>query len=619
MAAKPASQALSPSTAQAPFAMAIVAAPSHVLITLNPAFCRFANQAEEHLAGKPFHEVLGERAECVALLDRVHRSGISESYLEQDHAASRTTFWSYTMWPVVAHEPTIGVMIQTIEMTPLYEKTLAMNEALVVGSLRQHELTAAANLWNTELQAETGDHKQRELDAWMLTNEISHKMGVQIRDRIAAELTAERLRLEVAQLSAIDAEHAAHERALESANADLQQLSSDLVTARDAAERANRAKSRFLAGMSHELRTPLNGILGYAHLLHIEGGLNHTQDGRVNAMLQAGKHLLELITRVLDLSEIETEHAELQSVSFDVQAAALACVDLVRPTAEAKGLTLGMAAAPDAPRELVGDPTRLRQILVNLLGNAAKFTNQGTVELHVLLAASGSALRFEVADTGPGISAGHRQNLFQDFERLDTVSTRTVEGAGLGLAISNRLAKLMGGSLGHDDNPGGGSMFWLELPLGTVALPFPATAPAVDLADPEPALAPARPLHVLVVDDVLMNRDIASSFLRMFGHKVTCVEGGAEAIAAVAAAAFDVVLMDVRMPEMDGLEATRRIRAHEGTNNRVPIIALTAQAFTEQVAECREAGMDSHLAKPFDPDTLLAAVMRAAGIQPSSI
>jgi signal transduction histidine kinase/CheY-like chemotaxis protein len=446
---------------------------------------------------------------------------------------------------------------------------------------------------------------------------LGHRMAVQMRDRIAAEATAQRLRLEVAQLGVSEAEHAAHDRASERANADLQALSIDLANARDAADRASRAKSRFLAGMTHELRTPLNGILGCAHLLHMEGGLNATQDGRVNVMLQAGKHLLELITCVLDLSEIENEHAELQAVVFDVQAVAAACVDLVRPTAEAKGLTLGMVVASNTPPKLVADPTRLRQILVNLLGNAVKFTSQGKVELHVLLTVGACSLRFEVTDTGPGISADHRQNLFQDFERLDTEVTSKVEGAGLGLAISNRLAKLMGGSLGHDDNPGGGSVFWLQLPLDKVALPSPAITLFPGLTDAGAALAPARRLHVLVVDDVLMNRDIASSFLRMFGHEVTCVEGGAEAIEAVAAMAFDVVLMDVRMPEMDGLAATRQIRANEETERRVPIIALTAQAFSDQVAECLKAGMDGYLTKPFDPETLLAVVEHAAGILPS--
>ncbi len=441
---------------------------------------------------------------------------------------------------------------------------------------------------------------------------LGYRTALQMRDRIAAEANAQKLRLEVAQLDINEAAHRVHDRKLKSANADLKQLSTDLATARDEANRANRAKSRFLAGMTHELRTPLNGILGYAHLLHRGGNLNAAQDLQVNIMLQAGKHLLELITCVLDLSEIENEHAELQAVAFDLQAVAAACLDLVRPTAEANGLALGMTLAAGTPSELVADPTRLRQILVNLLGNAVKFTHQGAVELHVRLSASGSALRFEIRDTGPGISAEHRQNLFQYFARLDTEITRTVEGAGLGLALSNRLSKLMGGRLGHQDNPGGGSVFWLELPFVSVAESSPAIVPGVDLADTEAVLAPGRVLHVLVVDDVLMNRDIAGSFLRMFGHDVTCVEDGMEAIKAVKTMDFDVVLMDVSMPLMDGLEATRRIRALDGVRACVPIVALTAQAFTDQVAECRKAGMDSHLAKPFDPDALCAIVEQAA-------
>jgi PAS domain S-box-containing protein len=396
---------------------------------------------------------------------------------------------------------------------------------------------------------------------------------------------------------------------------ELERLSRHLAKARDQADLANRAKSRFLAGMSHELRTPLNGIIGYAHLLRMEGTLTPVQTMRVDAMLAAGSHLLQMIMHVLDLSEIEAEHVELRPVEFDVLAAAAACLDLVRPTAELKRLTLNIAVEPGTRRELTADPVRLRQVLLNLLGNAVKFTGEGGVTLRLRTLPDGSALLIEVADTGPGIPAELKQRLFQDFARLDTPEASTVEGAGLGLAIAARLVMLIGGRLGHEDNPDGGSIFWVELPLGTMTASLPAAASDAGRAGSQPGPEPARVLHVLVVDDVAMNRDIAGSFLRAGGHETTCAESGAQAIAAVAATDFDVVLMDVRMPEMDGLEATRRIRALEDPRGRVPIVAVTAQAFTEQVAECRKAGMDGHLSKPYDPAQLLAAVMSAAALR----
>jgi len=358
--------------------------------------------------------------------------------------------------------------------------------------------------------------------------------------------------------------------------------------------------------MSHELCTPLNGIISHAQSLRTKGGPDPAHNHQVDQILGAGEHLLRMITSVLDLSEIEAEHIELEAVELDALAVATACLDLVRPAAEAKHLALRIATAPRTRQMLITDPVRLKQVLLNLLGNALKYTSHGHIELRLRPLANDSVLRIEVADTGPGISANDRRRLFRDFDRLDDEADRTAEGAGLGLALSARLASLLGGCLGHHDNPGGGNVFWLELPTDTAAASLPPMPPADEAQKPPPVA-----LHVLVVDDVAMNREIAECFLVAAGHKVTCVEGGAEAIAAVEALDFHVVLMDVRMPEMDGLEATRRIRALAGDRGRVPIVALTAQAFTEQVAECRKAGMNGHLPKPFDPDTLVAAVLRA--------
>jgi PAS domain S-box-containing protein len=422
---------------------------------------------------------------------------------------------------------------------------------------------------------------------------------------VIGEVTAPGTRLFTVFVRDLTAQ-AAREREMRAANAELERFARQLAMARDVADRSNWAKSRFLAGMGHELRAPLSGILGYAELLHVEGGLSGAQSARVDAMLGAGKHLLKMVTDVLDLSGIKAELVELQAVELDALAVARACLDVFRSAAEAKHLALSIAVAPRTRQLVVTDPDRLRQVLLNLLGNAVRYTSQGSIEIRLRPIANGSVLRIEVADTGPGIPANDRRRLFREFERLDIEATGTTEGDGLGLALSARLVALLGGCLGHHDNPGGGSVFWLELPLDTAAV----SSPIVPLAGGVPATPPIV-LDVLVVDDVAMNRDIAECFLRAAGHNVTCAGGGVEAIAAVEATDFDVVLMDVRMPGMDGLEATRRIRSLGGDRGRVPIVALTAQAFTDQLAECRAAGMDGHLSKPFDPDTLVATTLRA--------
>jgi PAS domain S-box-containing protein len=382
-----------------------------------------------------------------------------------------------------------------------------------------------------------------------------------------------------------------------------------LLARANKASHENSAKSRFLAGMSHELRTPLTGILGYAQLLRLEGGLNPKQFARVDAMETAGKHLLQMIDTVLDMSKIESERFEPQSIPFDLHAVAAAAMEVIRPTAEAKGLVLRLLIEPDLPKLIVGDPVRVRQILVNLLGNAAKFTTQGSIELHVRLALGGLKARFEVLDTGPGVSDDKRRRLFQDFERGDDPVSASVDGAGLGLAISARLAALLGGLIGQEPNPHGrGSLFWLELPVrGDLAGPE-----LEGDADPGNAAGPAaarlRPLRILIVDDVAMNRDVAGSMLRAGGHQAFDAASGAQAVAAAGASDFDVILMDVRMPGMDGLEATRRIRALPGGRGKVPVIALTAQVFSQQIDQCRQAGMTGYVAKPFLQEALLNAV-----------
>ena len=403
-------------------------------------------------------------------------------------------------------------------------------------------------------------------------------------------------------------ERYAQAEALQTANGELHRLARHLARARDGAEKASQAKSRFLAGMSHEFRTPLNGILGYAELMRLDGDLDARQLKRVGAMLEAGEHLLQMINRVLDLSEIENETVTLTEAGVDLPALARACIDLVEPVARAKILELDLVIAPSTPDRMVTDAGRLRQILLNLLGNAIKFTSRGSVRLH-LRPLAGSGVRIEVADTGPGIAPELRSRLFQKFERLGAKDTG-IEGAGLGLALSAQLAAMLGTRIEHRNHPSGGSVFSLDLLQGASNCPVAPPSPTETASPMNGGEAMPARSRVLVVDDIAMNRDITASFLRTAGHEVTLAEGGLEAVEAAASVDFDVVFMDVQMPEVDGLEATRRIRLLPGTRGLVPVVALTAQAFSEQIGHCYVAGMNAHLTKPFKQAALLTLLDR---------
>jgi signal transduction histidine kinase/HPt (histidine-containing phosphotransfer) domain-containing protein len=386
-------------------------------------------------------------------------------------------------------------------------------------------------------------------------------------------------------------------------------VEAELRGATQAAQAANAAKTRFVAMVTHELRTPLNGILGYAQLLRLEGGLSTRQDARVGSMMQAGQHLLGMVEGVLDFASIETGRMILHPAMVSVRDLTEGCIGAIGALASQNGLSLRLVHAHDAPVQIVADPGRLRQVLLNLLGNAVKYTKAGSVELRTLAGATRGGLRIEVADSGPGIEGASREKLFKDFERLD--ADASVEGAGLGLAIAARIVGLIGGVIGHSanlGNPGGGSIFWLELPPGETVLP---------------AAAPDMPAHVahggrrvLLVDDIAMNRDVIGAFLRAAGQDVLLAETGQEAVRLAFEQSFDLILMDVRMPEMDGLEATRHIRALPGPRGRVPILALTAYTLIDQAAQCLDAGMDGFIAKPVDYDTMMRAIDDAVARAP---
>ncbi|MCC7275741.1 MAG: response regulator [Alphaproteobacteria bacterium] len=367
------------------------------------------------------------------------------------------------------------------------------------------------------------------------------------------------------------------------------------------AEDANRAKNEFLAVLSHEIRTPMNAILGMNRLLRNAPDLPERLRRHASVIRSAGENLLAILNDMIDVSKMEARLLELEVVDVDIEQVIDEVIALHQPSASEKGLDLVLDRPPGPTPRLRGDPTRIQQILGNLIGNAIKFTATGgvTVTVRILGAAEGAPpgtpadLRLEVRDTGVGIPADRRDRLFRPFMQADSSTTRRYGGSGLGLVICQRLAEMMGGAIGFDSVEGKGSRFWVQLPLN-LAEPR-ATQQGVGARPPT-----LRPLSILVAEDSPLNQELMREVLQAAGHAVTIAEDGVGAVRAVATGHYDVILMDVRMPGMDGVEAARTIRGGTGLAAATPIVGLTADATDTQRQECLAAGMDAVLVKPVD-------------------
>jgi len=374
----------------------------------------------------------------------------------------------------------------------------------------------------------------------------------------------------------------------------------ELRLAKEAAERAGLAKTEFLANMSHEIRTPLAGVIGLADLL-LKSGLEGRQRDYATLVQSAGESLLRLIDDILDFSKIEAGKLVLEQAPFQLRVLMREICDLLRFRAQEKGLSLGLTVADAMPDWVLGDAARLRQVLLNLIGNAIKFTVTGQVDLSV--AVEGAQVSFQVRDTGIGIAPEARDHIFSPFSQADSSTSRCFGGTGLGLAISRRIVEQMGGEIGFESTPGKGSLFWFRIPLA--ATDAPAAAASGPAGQP---WQDSRRYRILVAEDDPINQLVAVRQLEAFGYEVAAVSNGLEALAVLEESSYDLILMDCQMPEMDGYETARRLRDRAGGRPRQKIVALTAHAFKEDLERCLEAGMDDYITKPFHPDTLRRTV-----------
>lgn len=542
-------------TEQAPLPMATVEGATQIVRYVNPAFCRLMDKPSEQLVGKPFDELLPAKDQCVTLLKRVFRTRKPESFTEQDPSRSHPVFWSYTIWPVLAEERFVGVMIQVTETAKFHGETIAMNEALMLGSLRQHELTEAAENLNAQLRAEI----------------------------------TERQRMEAA---------------LRESEAQSRTLFESAEAARIRAETATRAKDDFLAALSHELRTPLNPALLLASSLADDAQLPPRIKGDIDIIGQAIALQAQLVDDLLDITRITGGKLRLDLHPLDAHTALRHTCEMLAREAEGRHVEITLDLA--APKHSIeADVVRIQQIFWNVIKNAVKFTAPGgAITVRTLNPPGKDTLLIEIADTGVGIEPEMLGKIFDAFVQEEHPDARHFGGLGLGLAIVRNLVELQKGRI-RAQSPGRdqGATFSIELPLAAVvALPErDSTAPAAPAALKQP------PRHILLVEDHELTRTTLARLLKRRGHHVAVAATAAQARELASTCECDLIISDLGLSDGDGHTLLIELRnAHD-----LPAIAMSGYGMDEDRERSRKSGFFIHLTKPIDIHALEAAIALA--------
>lgn len=570
---------------------------SPALITCDNSYFDKAHPNDDDRKGivysVPFYDTDGRlkgMVSAVILVGAISRMVPEQSPYVMRHTASNLTVPAvgFTEWRTHLDH----IKHDRAEQHRIYENILPMSIPDISGRWSMWSALPNSNFWSRDTVQSS---QQSASIASMLVLVLMLSMLVVVR---VLQLNAKYLRVHTDELEARVATRTA-----------------ELQESMRKAEAANQAKSEFLAMMTHEIRTPMNGVLGMTSVL-LDTTLSPEQRRSAITIRDSAENLLHIINDVLDFSKLEAMAMQFENVAFDLQSLLSYALEIVQPRARGKNLDLRLTVSEDIDQFICSDPGRIRQVVLNLLGNAVKFTERGSVTLRVSRVAGyedNTRLRFEVVDTGIGIPSERMDRLFQSFSQTDASMSRRYGGTGLGLAISKRIVDCMGGRIGVRSAPNQGSTFWFEMPVtSATAEQIEKAALRIDKVQVQQAVASinklGRPLRLLVAEDNATNQLVVRSVLSKFDIFPDFAANGIEAIEALQRRPYDVVLMDVHMPEMDGLTATKTIRSNPGPHSRIPIIALTANAFAEDIDLCRHAGMTSHVGKPFKTEELLVAI-----------